>query len=316
MTYFLIVIRQIAQFILFAGIGVIAAKTKIITRENIGMLSKLVVRIALPLYIFTNTINGATRGDLLDSWVVILLTVVLYAVAYVTAAGLAKAFRLEGNRKQVFKACTMFGNIGFMGIPIVASLFPETAMLYVALFTIPDQLILWTVGVVLTSPVEGKHAVARNAKTVGKKMLNPMNFAILLAVLLVLLNAHLPETLGTSFTRVGQMATPLAMIYLGAMFCFIDIPQYLRRPEFYVEAVVKMVAVPVLFYLLLHALPGIREDIAVTLSVLLAMPTMTTIAMQAEIQRSDADYSSGMVFMTTLLSIVTIPAVCLLIGHL
>ena len=316
MTYFLIVIRQIAQFILFAGIGVIAAKTNIITRENIGMLSKLVVRIALPLYIFTNTINGATRGDLLDSWVVILLTVVLYAVVYVTAAGLAKAFRLEGNRKQVFKACTMFGNIGFMGIPIVASLFPETAMLYVALFTIPDQLILWTVGVVLTSPVEGKHAVALNAKTVGKKMLNPMNFAILLAVLLVLLNAHLPETLGTSFTRVGQMATPLAMIYLGAMFCFIDIPQYLRRPEFYVEAVVKMVAVPVLFYLLLHALPGIREDIAVTLSVLLAMPTMTTIAMQAEIQRSDADYSSGMVFMTTLLSIVTIPAVCLLIGHL
>ena len=316
MTYFLIVIRQIAQFILFAGIGVIAAKTKIITRENIGMLSTLVVRIALPLYIFTNTINGATRGDLLDSWVVILLTVVLYAVAYVTAAGLAKAFRLEGNRKQVFKACTMFGNIGFMGIPIVASLFPETAMLYVALFTIPDQLILWTVGVVLTSPVEGKHSVALNAKTVGKKMLNPMNFAILLAVLLVLLNAHLPETLGTSFTRVGQMATPLAMIYLGAMFCFIDIPQYLRRPEFYVEAVVKMVAVPVLFYLLLHALPGIREDIAVTLSVLLAMPTMTTIAMQAEIQRSDADYSSGMVFMTTLLSIVTIPAVCLLIGHL
>ena len=58
MTYFLIVIRQIAQFILFAGIGVIAAKTNIITRENIGMLSKLVVRIALPLYIFTNTITS------------------------------------------------------------------------------------------------------------------------------------------------------------------------------------------------------------------------------------------------------------------
>ncbi|MBQ8083600.1 MAG: AEC family transporter [Clostridia bacterium] len=316
MTYFLIVIRQIAQFILFAGIGVLAAKTKIITRETIGVLSKLVVRIALPFYIFTNTINGATRGDLLESWVVILLTVLLYVVAYVTAAGLAKSFRLEGNRKQVFKACTMFGNIGFMGIPIVASLFPDTAMLYVALFTIPDQLILWTVGVILTSPVEGKHALTLNAKTVGKKMLNPMNFAILLAVLLVLLDAKLPDLLNTSFTRIGQMATPLAMIYLGAMFCFIDIPQYLRRPEFYVEAVVKMLAVPVLFYLLLRALPGIREDIAVTLSVILAMPTMTTITMQAEIQHSDADYSSGMVFMTTLLSVLTIPMVCLIIGHL
>ena len=316
MTYFLIVVRQIAAFLVYAAIGVIAAKTGILTRDNIGMLSKLVVRIALPLYIFTNTINGATRQDLRESWVVILLTVLLYAVAYLTAAGLAKSFRMEGNRKQIFNACTMFGNIGFMGIPIVSALFPETAMLYIALFTIPDQVILWTVGILLTSPVEGEHAVSMDWKTVGKKMVNPMNIAILLSVLLVLLNAHLPEILNTSFTRVGQTATPLAMIYLGAMFSFVEIPRFLRHVEFYVEAVVKMVALPVLFYLLLHALPGVREDIAVTLSVLLAMPTMTTITMQAELQRSDADYATGMTFMTTLLSVLTIPAVCLLIGQL
>lgn len=316
MTYFFIVIQQIVQFLIYAALGVIAAKTGIITRENIGMLSKLVVRFALPLYIFTNTINGATRQDLRESWVVILLTVLLYGVAYLTAAGLAKSFRLEGNRKQVFKACTMFGNIGFMCIPIVSALFPETAMLYIALFTIPDQLILWTVGVMLTSPVEGEHAASLDWKTVGKKMVNPMNFAILLSVLLVLLNVHLPEVLNTSFTRVGQTATPLAMIYLGAMFSFVDIARALRRVELYVEVLVKMVALPVLFYLALSALPGMREDIAVTLSMVLAMPTMTTITMQAEIQHSDADYATGMTFLTTLLSVVTIPLVGLLLGHL
>lgn len=316
MTYFFIVIRQIAQFLIYAALGVIAAKTGIITKGNIGMLSKLVVRFALPLYIFTNTINGATRRDLVESWVVILLTVLLYGVAYLTGAGLAKTFRLEGNRKQVFKACTMFGNIGFMCIPIVSALFPEKGMLYIALFTIPDQLILWTVGVMLTSPVEGEHAVSLGWKTVGKKMGNPMNFAILLSVLLVLLNVHLPEVLNTSFTRVGQTATPLAMIYLGAMFSFVDIAGALRRGELYVEVLVKMVALPVLFYLLLRALPGMREDIAVTLSMVLAMPTMTTITMQAEIQHSDADYATGMTFLTTLLSVVTIPLVGLILGQL
>lgn len=316
MTYFLIVIRQIAQFLLFAAIGVIVAKTNIITRANIGMLSRLVVRVFLPLYIFTNTINGATRADLAKSWVVILLTVVLYLVAYLVAAGLAKSFRLEGNRKQVFKACAMFGNIGFMCIPIVAALFPETAMLYIALFTIPDQLILWTVGVILTSPVEGEYAESFDWKSAGKKMVNPMNLSILLAVLLVAMNVRLPDLLNTSLTRVGQMATPMAMIYLGAMFSFVNIPQYLKHAEFYVEAIVKMVALPVLFYLAVRLLPGVPEDMAVTLSMVLAMPTMVTVAMQAEIQKSDADYSTGMVFMTTLLSVLTIPLVCLIVGHI
>lgn len=315
MTYFLIVTKQIAQFILFAAIGIIAAKTNIITRDNIGMLSRLVVRVFLPLYIFTNTINGATRADLAKSWIVILLTLVLYAAAYLVAAGLAKTFRLEGNRKQVYKACTMFGNIGFMCIPIVAALFPETAMLYIALFTIPDQLILWTVGVILTSPVEGEHAEPFDWKSAGKKMVNPMNISILLAVLLVALNVRLPELLNTSLTRVGQMATPMALIYLGAMFSFVNIAKYLKHAELYAAVIVKMVALPVLFYLLLRALPGIPEDMAVTLSMVLAMPTMVTVSMQAEIQQSDADYSTGMVFMTTLLSIASIPLVGLLLGH-
>lgn len=317
MTYFLIVIQQIALFLLYAAIGVICAKTHILTRENIGVLSKLVVRIALPLYIFTNTINGTTRADFSSSWNIILLTLVLYVFAYLIAAGLAKAFRLQGNRRQVYKACAMFGNIGFMAIPIVAALFPERGMLYIALFTIPDQLILWTVGVHLTTPVEGEHALEnQNWKTVGKKMGNPMNVAILLAVLLVLCNVHLPELLNTACTRIGQTATPLAMIYLGAMFSFVDIPTYLKKPEFYADAVIKMVAAPILFYLLLRALPFVTEEVAVTMSVLLSMPTMTTIAMQAEIHHSDSEYSTGMIFMTTLLSIFTIPAVCFVIGQI
>lgn len=316
MAYFSIVTHQIIIFLVYAVLGAVAASAGVIRKENLDFLSRLVVRIALPLYIFTNTLNGANRHDFASGWVVMLLTVVLYAVAYLTGAGLAKTFRMEGNRKQVFKACTMFGNIGFMGIPIVSALFPERGMLYIALFTIPDQLILWTIGVLLTTPVEGEHAVSLNARTLGKKMLNPMNVAILLAVLLVCLNVKLPELLNTSLTRVGQTATPLAMIYLGAMFRFIPITEHLRRIELYVEPAVKMVAVPILFYLAMHALPFVTEEVAVTMSVLLAMPTMTTIAMQAQIHHSDSEYSSGMIFMTTLLSVLTIPVVCLAIGRL
>jgi len=48
-------------------------------------------------------------------------------------------------------ASSLFGNVGFIGIPIISSLFPQKGMLYIALFTIVDQLLLWTLGLSLTS---------------------------------------------------------------------------------------------------------------------------------------------------------------------
>ena len=71
---------------------------------------------------------------------------------------------------------------------------------------------------------------------------------------------------------------------------------------------------PVLFFYLLRLIPGITQDIAVTMSVLSALPTMTSIAMLAQIQKSDGEYSAGMIFVTTLFSVLTLPLVCLLIG--
>ena len=53
---------------------------------------------------------------------------------------------------------------------------------------------------------------------------------------------------------------------------------------------------------------------AVTMSVLSALPTMTSVTMLAQIQKSADEYSAGMIFVTTLFSSVTLPLVCFAIG--
>ena len=70
----------------------------------------------------------------------------------------------------------MFGNIGFMGIPIVAAVFPEQGMLYIALFTVVDQLLLWTVGVNLTAPTDKENAMSIASRLL--KMINPATIAV------------------------------------------------------------------------------------------------------------------------------------------
>ena len=145
-------------------------------------------------------------------------------------------------------------------------------------------------------------------------MINPATVGIVLAVLGIFLNVKLPAALNTALTKTGAISTPLAMIYLGGIFCYTDIPKYLKKAEIYATVLLKMCLFPIAFFYLLKLIPGITQDIAVTMSVLSALPTMTFVAMLAQIQKSADEYSAGMIFVTTLFSIVTLPLVCLIIG--
>ncbi len=320
MQYFEIVIQQIGMFLLYAVIGIIMVKTKIVSEHGLNYFSKFITRIALPLLIFTNTIHGATRQDFIDTLPLLGVTVVFYLLLFFLCWGLASLFRLHGDRKRVYTACSMFGNIGFMGIPVTQALFPEHGMLYIAVFTVVDQLVLWTVGVYLTRPMDPENKqesepLGRRIGNTAKKMVNPANVGILLAVVFVLFGWHLPHVLDESLTRVGAIASPLAMIYIGGLFCFMDLRPFFKKYEIYVEVLVKMVVFPVLFTLLLRRIPFLSDEIAVTMGVLAAMPTMTTITMLAQTQESDGTYAGGMTFLTTLCSIVTLPTVCLILGR-
>ena len=185
-------------------------------------------------------------------------------------------------------------------------------MLYIALFTVVDQMILWTVGVSLTAPQEQSTGMSVPAKI--KKMVNPAMVGIVLAVICIFLNVKLPAPIHSALTKTGSVSTPLAMIYLGGIFCYTDIFKYLRKVEIYGTIILKMCIFPILFFYILKWIPGITHDIAVTMSVLSALPTMTSVAMLAQIQKSDDEYSAGMIFVTTLFSVVTLPLICLIIG--
>ena len=116
----------------------------------------------------------------------------------------------------------MFGNIGFMGIPIISSIYPENGMLYISVFTIVDQLALWTIGVKLTTPGE-----KGRERFNPWKLVNPATVAIILAVLCVLCRFHLPRLLNIALGKIGATATPMAMIYLGGVFGCINIRKYI-----------------------------------------------------------------------------------------
>lgn len=309
MNYFSIVLEQIEIFVVYMLIGIFAVKLHFLDRSKLGMLSGCITKILLPLLIFTNTINGTTREQFLSSAVIILLAAVLYLVLYVVAAVLAKLLRINYRHESLYRACTMFGNCGFMGIPIITALYPEQGGLYIAMYTVIDQLALWTVGTDLTAPADNTKKLSTSQRF--RKMINPATVAILAGVFVVLTGIRLPSIIVTALSKTGAAASPLAMVYLGGVFCYIKIIDYLKLKEVYATIVVKMLLLPVLVYAALSHIPAVDQNVAVTIGILCALPTMSSVAMMAESQHSDSDYATGFIFVTTLLSIVTLPVVCL-----
>ena len=190
-----------------------------------------------------------------------------------------------------------------MGIPIITSIYPEKGMLYISVFTVIDQLMLWTLGVKLTSPAEKE-----SGKFNPRKLINPVTVAIILAMLCVLTGIHLPLILDTALQKMGATATPLAMIYLGGIFACIDVLKFIKVPDYYGIALIKMVLFPILFYVLLGFFP-IPSDIHMTMALASAMPVMSSVVMMANASGSDGDYAMGGILITTVCSIITLPAV-------
>lgn len=301
MDIFWILMEQMGLFVIYILIGVLLVKTHVLNQETLETISRFVMKLAMPVMIFTNTVDGVDLPSLIKSLSILGLTVLFYCGTFLIAKGLVLVFRLKGNRSQVYRALSMFGNVGFMGIPIISSIYPKQGMLYIAVFTIIDQMVLWTLGVRLTTP-GGKGSFD------PKKMINPCTTAIVISVIVVVTGISLPSLLGTALEKIGATATPLAMIYLGGVFACMDIRKYIGIREFYGIVAVKMVAFPILFYLLLRLFP-ISDNIHLTMALLAGMPAMSSIVMMAKASGSEGDYAMGGIFITTLCGIVTIPLV-------
>ena len=303
-----ILLQQIGMFVIYILAGAILVKTKVLSRETLEPISKLVIKMALPVMVFINITDGVDRQVLYESWPIFVIAAIFYIFMYAAGRGMVKLLHLQKNRAGIYQAMLLFGNIGFIGLPMIAGVFLEKGVLYASVFMIMDQFMLWTLGVKLTSPTgEGKFD--------WKRLINPATVAILLGMILMLAQVRIPALLDTALQKIGSTASPLAMIYVGGIFAGISFQKYLREISLYGIVLVKMILFPVLAFLILGFFP-IEEELRMAMTLIVGMPTMTAVVMMANASGLDGDYALGGVFVTTVCGIMTLPMVCWILQNI
>nr|WP_274619205.1 AEC family transporter [Bifidobacterium amazonense] len=348
-------VGQLVGFLIMLMVGYGCVRLRFYGKTALDGMCSLLLNVLIPVLVFANAVDGATRAQLAANWGVMLLTAVMYALLVVVFRLLAWALRLRGSRSRVFQASLVFGNAGFIGIPLIMALFPKEGAIYVALMSIIDQTLLWTYGVWLCEPVESAAAEADRAagatgragvagavrtsaggsssatphpasshatRTLGERALgllrrfvNPAFIGVMIALALILAGVRVPGIILKPLHTIGNMATPMSLIYLGGLFALTRWWTVLRRYELYVGLIAKMIAFPLALYALLSAATGalaplpFTHDMILTISVIAGLPTMTTIAMFTARRNNMPEYAVGFVLVSTLFSLVSLALV-------
>lgn len=312
-----VVITQIIILAIVVLIGAIAAKFKVLTIDSKDMLSKVIFNISLPLMLFTNFFRLEATPRLIANSLTI-LAISGFVVFFLLLIGwlTAKAFRLKGSEASVFKVHAMFGNTIFLGFPLITALYGVEGLLYASMFQLVSTIIMWTAGVIILSHGNGTSW----KKSIGK-VFNPNTVATVAGLVCFVLSVKLPDIILKPLTELGSANTWLSMLYIGAMLVLSNAGGLLRNKNLYIVSFNRLILGPALLiaiFWLIAALTGFAPDKLVTSVIILeaSMPCMVTVVIMAKEFGSDDRLATGNVFVSTIISILTLPLVVLALENL
>ena len=300
----MVLLRQMLIFFCIMMLGLYAAKKGILDEKTSRSLSWLVVQVANPALVLTGCLDCEAVGRR-----ELLLTGVLAFAIFFALMAAAWPFSIlicrEKEKRGIYQIMLTFSNMGFMGIPLISSIYGEEAVLYASVFLIPFNLLIYTWGI---AGIRG-----RGGKGISwKRIVNPGLAAGILSVFICLMKLPVPDMAAGLIEMLGGMTAPLSMLIIGVSLAGVD-PRTLLGRELILFSVCRLILFPVVGILALSALIENRLLLGVCF-VVLASPAGSMAAILAKQYGGDEDTAVRGVTLTTLLSVVTMPVVFSLTG--
>jgi predicted permease len=297
------IITQIVVLFLIIIVGFYARKRNIINSEVNKGLTELLLNITLPFLVITSFNFDFSVDMLFQSGVILVYTVCIFIISYLI--GRVMYMKYPQNIKSVLIFTTMFSNCGYMGFPIIQSIYGKVGVFYAAIFNMVFNITIWTVGVALFT---GK----KDLSTTKKALLNPGTVSVYIGLFIFIFSIKIPGPIYKTFEMIGSMTSPLSMIVIGAMLGEMNIKEVFSSLPAYYSSFIRLILVPITVFFILKLL-GASGMILGVLTLVSAMPTAVNTAIISEKYGGNSAFASKCVFISTVLSTLTIPLIIMLI---
>ena len=288
-------------------VGYVAGKLGYLGGDFDRQLSRLVINITCPALILSSSMTGELpdRRFILP---LLLISIVTYIILTGAAFLLPRYMTKRKEDRGAIGFALMFGNVGFMGYPVVASIFGHEAVFYAAVLNVVNTFTVFTIGTILitgSSNIEGKRF--------EKKVLysTPMLAAYLTMLIVALEINNIPGFICQSLTMLGNITVPAALLIIGSSMSQLPIRSLLGNTTVYLTTALRLALLPLAVYYL-TSLMGFSQLVVNINTVVIAMPVATYGTILCLKYGKDTTLMAEVTFITTLLSMISIPLLTML----
>lgn len=208
---------------------------------------------------------------------------------------------------RVATIASVFGNVGFLGVPLLEALLPEypDVIAFSAMYILSMNLLSWTVGSAMLTG-DKKYI------SIKKLFINPPILTLVIALPLFFTCTKLPIAIEGGVTLLGKMTTPLCMLIMGMRLALAPVKQLFNDWKVYLTSALKLTLFPLIGLLITAILP-LSNYIKITLFILNCCPTASVVLNLSEMYAHGQKSAANMVLTSTIFSALTIPLMLLLI---
>ena len=284
-------------------IGYVAAKLNIINEVASKNLSNLIIKIGNPALIISSIINMEHSAENLKlGGLTLLAGFIIHIIMAILSFFICLKLKNTDERK-VSEFTIIFGNVGFIGLPILDSIFGDRGVFMGAFIIISFNVVLWTWGIAILA--RKREDIKITLKTL---ILNYGTVASAIGMVIYLLNFKFPTFVYSSFSYVASLCTPITLFITGALLARRSFKQIFLSPKVYFVCFVRLIFMPLVICLLCK-LVGLSSEWTLFLTVIAGMPAASTISMLSDIYEISPGYAAQCVGTTSVLSMLTIPCV-------
>lgn len=298
-----ITLQQVMELFILILAGVILYKMHVIRSEQKGVLSAILIDFVVPCMV-VGSFLGKTHDNMMELGKAFLYSLILCTIGIIIS--LCVSMIIHKKVRDVFRFACSFSNAAYMGFPLISALFGDTGIMFASAYITVFNILLWTVGYMffanIKSPRQILLAIAKCPPIIG----------VGIGLILYIGNIRIPEFLADPINMAGAMNTPLSMIITGITVAETDVRCILKDKNLWIAVLVRLILIPCIctaVFVLFH-FSGIP---AVVCLILEACPAAAITTMLAFQYGKDQQYAAGLVVVSTLLSIVSLPMYAVII---
>ncbi len=298
-----IVATQMIIIFLFMIIGYVLTQKGKFSQTTASDMSFLIINICCPAMMLSGVLTdqSITPQHLIQMGIVVVLA---YAFLILFAILIGSLLRVKKDQRKHYKLMTVFGNIGFIGYPVINAVIGSGGMPYAALFNLGFNLLVFTYGIiVLNQNTEGE-----KQKLQWKKLINVGTISGVVAILALIFKPTVPTAVLNCLDYLGSIMTFMTVAIIGHTLAFIPLKQVFREKRIYLFVLLRSVLVPIAVGFVMKQFVHDETMINVTM-LLMAMPVANMPLMLAQQAGQETETLTKGIVLSTTLSIITITLV-------